>query len=113
LRSRLQDYYTSLLIVKLRKREDNSCIFLKEDNSCSIYPVRPIGCRAYPVKITGLDEECLLVKHGVNLSEEYRYLRTYLSELVTHYRLVVKYYVDTIEKLIRLVETLWNIIPIM
>ncbi len=109
LRERLGDLYESLLIVKLRKSSEKTCIFLTDDNKCSIYPVRPLGCRAYPVKITGIDNECLLVKHGIDLSEEFRYLKKYLEELVIHYRLIVKYYVNSLEKLAKLVELMWNI----
>ena len=33
----------------LKKYEDESCIFLKE-NGCSVYSVRPQQCRDFPVK---------------------------------------------------------------
>lgn len=112
LRERLGDLYESLLIIKLRKREDNSCIFLTEDYRCSIYPVRPLGCRAYPLKVTGVDEECLLVKYGFSLEEEQRYLKMYLEELFRHYRMLVSNYIDSIEKLVRAVELVWSTISI-
>ncbi|GEM_PF-5827518 len=108
LNRRLGDLYKNLLIVKLRKRSDNSCIFLTDDYRCSIYDVRPMACRAYPMKIQGVDNDCLLVQEGIELSEEKVFLEQYIRELVLHYEIFVKSYVCSIRDLVRVVELFWN-----
>lgn len=32
----------------LSYQDDGRCVFLQNDNSCRIYPVRPVQCRTYP-----------------------------------------------------------------
>jgi Fe-S-cluster containining protein len=32
----------------LSYRDDGRCVFLQNDNSCRIYPVRPLQCKTYP-----------------------------------------------------------------
>ncbi len=108
LERRLGDLFRRLLIVKLRKREDNSCIFLTKDCICSIYDVRPMACRAYPLKIQGIDESCLLVQEGFELRQEEKFLEQYMRELVMHYEIFVRFYVCSIESLIRVLELFWN-----
>ena len=35
---------------RMRKTKDGKCVFLR-DNSCSIYPIRPLICRFYPFQL--------------------------------------------------------------
>jgi len=48
------DKYTCLTSNKqglsIIEKNDGSCIFLNEENSCDIYPVRPRQCRDFPHK---------------------------------------------------------------
>ena len=32
----------------IRMNQKGCCVFLQSDNSCNIYPVRPVQCRTYP-----------------------------------------------------------------
>lgn len=32
----------------IRMGNDGRCVFLEKDNSCRIYPVRPVQCQTYP-----------------------------------------------------------------
>jgi Fe-S-cluster containining protein len=36
--------------VKLDRNRTTPCQFLGEDKSCQVYPVRPDGCKAYPIQ---------------------------------------------------------------
>lgn len=46
--------------LNLTEQEDGSCIFLQEDNTCRINPVKPVQCRGFPYSwITPvLDKSC-------------------------------------------------------
>lgn len=33
---------------RMLKNVDNMCVFLNEDDRCSVYKHRPVGCRLYP-----------------------------------------------------------------
>ncbi|NPA23384.1 MAG: YkgJ family cysteine cluster protein [Crenarchaeota archaeon] len=112
LKRRLGRYFERLLIIKLRK-VDHSCIFLKDDNTCSIYPVRPIACRAFPLKVTGPDESCLLIRYGVDLSFERYMLNIYVREMEDHYRLFMNREIMSLEHLIRLISEMWDKVPIL
>ena len=55
--------YTELRLCRtglsLISRPDNRCIFLQEDNTCQIQPVKPAQCQAFPF---GWNEPQLLEK---------------------------------------------------
>jgi len=104
-------YFKYMLIIKLRKI-DSDCIFLK-NNRCTIYPVRPMACRAYPLKISGIDDSCLLVKYGIDLSFERRWLLEYIKEINIHYNIFMNYEVFNLEKLIEILERFWNEVSIL
>lgn len=55
--------------------EDRGCIFLDEDESCTIYPLRPSVCRTNAV--IGNPEQCI---DGTNL----RLVNTYQSDMVIY-----------------------------
>jgi hypothetical protein len=42
-------------IMWIKHKADGSCFFLKEDNKCAIYPVRPQVCRLEPFNIVDFD----------------------------------------------------------
>ncbi|NPB00628.1 MAG: YkgJ family cysteine cluster protein [Crenarchaeota archaeon] len=113
LKRRLGKYFENILIIKLKKREDNSCIFLKEDDKCSIYVVRPMACRAYPLKITGPDDSCPMVKYGVDLSYERSMLEIYVREIEEHYRLFMSREITTVRQLVEVLSEYWNKVPIL
>ena len=53
------------------KRKDKKCIFLKNDNRCSIYKNRPWICRTYPFMLT--DDELIIsecVNKGLIISDD-------------------------------------------
>lgn len=56
--------YTALTYTRrdlsLIEREDGGCVFLQEDNSCRIQPVKPAQCRGFPFlwKSPGLVRAC-------------------------------------------------------
>jgi Fe-S-cluster containining protein len=113
LKRRLGKYFENLLIIKLKKCEDNSCIFLRDDDRCSIYPVRPMACRAYPLKITGLDDSCPMVKYDVDLSYERSMLDIYVREIEQHYRLFMSREISTVNQLIEVLLEYWSKVPIL
>lgn len=39
----------------LRSRDDDSCVWLTEDNRCRIHPVKPDKCRSFPYEWTNPD----------------------------------------------------------
>ncbi len=43
-----------LAFVGLLKGEGGKCVFLNEENSCTIYPARPKVCRTFPFTFTAL-----------------------------------------------------------
>ncbi len=60
-----REYYAEYRNGYLRLKNVNGrCVFLRENGTCRIYKVRPIGCRLYPViydldeDIVRVDEEC-------------------------------------------------------
>ncbi|MBS7247653.1 MAG: YkgJ family cysteine cluster protein [Candidatus Jordarchaeales archaeon] len=53
--------YRGKAIMGLRKRKDGSCIFL-EENTCSVYPSRPMTCRTFPFTFSVQDG---WLKYGV------------------------------------------------
>ncbi len=112
LKRKLGKYFENLLIIKLRKRQDNSCIFLKDDR-CLIYPVRPMACRAYPLKITGIDDSCPMTKYNVDLSYERTMLDIYVRELEHHYKLFMSREVASIRQLIEVLSEYWDKVPIL
>ncbi len=112
LKRRLGKYFENLLIVKLRK-EENSCIFLQNDYKCSIYPVRPIACRAYPLKITGIDDSCPMAKRGIDLSYERNMLNIYVREMEDHYRIFMEREITSIRRLIGVISDIWSMVPIL
>jgi Fe-S-cluster containining protein len=34
--------------LSLRERPDGRCIFIQEDNTCRIHPVKPVQCKGFP-----------------------------------------------------------------
>jgi Fe-S-cluster containining protein len=42
-------------VMWIKRKADGSCLFLKEDNKCAIYPVRPQVCRLEPFNIVDYD----------------------------------------------------------
>ena len=44
-------------IAWIRRKKDNSCFFLKDNNRCAIYDVRPSICRLEPFTIADYDYE--------------------------------------------------------
>ncbi len=42
------------------KNVGGRCVFLDEEGRCRVYPVRPTGCRAYPVVVDAGSGECVL-----------------------------------------------------
>ncbi len=53
--------YKGKAIIGLKKREDGSCIFLR-NNLCTIYPSRPMTCRTFPFTFS-IKNGCL--KYGL------------------------------------------------
>jgi len=45
--SELERYLTGAPY-RMRLRDDGSCVFLTDDNRCSVYDLRPDTCRRYP-----------------------------------------------------------------
>ncbi len=41
----------------IRRKSDDSCIFLTKDNKCQIYPIRPAVCKLEPFTIVDYDYE--------------------------------------------------------
>jgi len=65
--------------LQMRKTEDGKCVFL-EDNSCSIYQIRPIICRFYPFELKNLrnnryaftyTDECPGIGEGHELKKDF------------------------------------------
>jgi len=52
----VEKYYGRIIVKDGRKvierydQKRTTCPFLQQDNTCKIYPVRPLGCRLYPVE---------------------------------------------------------------
>lgn len=77
----------------LKKREDGSCIFLR-NNNCSIYKMRPLVCRFYPfyLKQVGnkdyvfsFTKECPGLGRGKPLTGKFfRHLLTYALKELNH-----------------------------
>ena len=40
-------------MVEWQPEKQSPCPFLKADNTCSIYPVRPLACQIYPIETDG------------------------------------------------------------
>ena len=52
-------------ILRLRKKEDKSCIFLDSQGKCSIYDVRPNICRIYPLwAVRLISRKMKVIPHG-------------------------------------------------
>ena len=93
---------------------DDHCIFLNNDNSCKIHPVKPMVCRVFPLKpytsiLEGrlrIAEACPLSKHPELLRKEFEYFRIYVQECKTH--LLVVLGLD-FEEVLRLIEYLMKI----
>jgi len=66
-------------VYRMKKNNEGRCVFLK-DNSCSIYPIRPLICRFYPfqLKNTGINkydfvytDECPGIGKGPKLKKKF------------------------------------------
>jgi Fe-S-cluster containining protein len=41
----------------LKSREDDSCVWLTDDNRCRIHPVKPDKCKSFPYEWTNSDSD--------------------------------------------------------
>ena len=83
----LNDYVVeklkNVIYITLKLKDDGSCIFLK-DNLCTIYPVRPMTCRVFPLRVVGIVKDCPLSKRKDLLTDEEKTYSTYLKENFRH-----------------------------
>lgn len=63
------EQYTALTwnrsLLSLTELEDGRCVFLQDDNSCRIQPVKPAQCKGFPFlwRSKTLERECAALKH--------------------------------------------------
>ncbi len=50
----------------IRRKEDGSCLFLNEENKCSVHDVRPAVCRLEPFTVRDYDFERNLIELELN-----------------------------------------------
>ena len=53
-------------IAWIRRKKDDSCFFLKDDNKCAIYDVRPAICKLEPFTIVDYDYEKNMIELELN-----------------------------------------------
>lgn len=105
-----KDVVSKVVLIKLKKKKNSiDCIFLTSNNLCSIYPVRPMVCRIYPIKLVGIDENCELSKRKDLLKEEEELLNVYVSEIYTHYKILYLNEVNSFQKLINFISRIQSI----
>ncbi len=111
LRQRLGIYFEKVLLIKLKKVNRN-CIFLRGCR-CEIYNVRPMACRAYPLKISGIDYDCPLTKYEYDFELERKYLGVYMDELCNHYKIMMENEVFSIDTLVKILRKHWDKVSIL
>ncbi|MCY6483116.1 YkgJ family cysteine cluster protein [Clostridium aestuarii] len=75
-------------VIEAYSKKNIPCIFLKEDNSCSIYEVRPFNCRRFFTisDFIKCKEKEEVIKPTVSINNITQYAVNYLSMMVTRYK---------------------------
>ena len=67
-----------------------TCPHLEADNSCAIYPVRPIACRAFPLGVM-LDRRCIWVKERFQEGDSTPKSQLDLGDMVKYHNILFEY----------------------
>jgi Fe-S-cluster containining protein len=73
---------TSKEYKQIKRKKDNSCLFLTEEKKCSIYDVRPATCRLQPFLIIDYNIFNDTIKLGITSYCSYRFDKSKVIEAI-------------------------------